>query len=62
MNFFDRAAMLPDQIVGEPLERGVALICQSGTISLRPELQRALGADRLLVLGGQSDAGSRSRI
>src|SRR5580692_10426562 len=34
VNFFDRAAMLPDQIVGEPLERGVALICQSGTISL----------------------------
>ena len=55
VNFFDRAAMLPDQIVGEPLERGVALICQSGTIALTLELQRALGAHRLLVLGGQSE-------
>jgi acetyl-CoA synthetase len=34
VNFFDRAAMMPDQIVGSPAERGVALICQSGTIAL----------------------------
>ena len=34
VNFFDRVAMMPDQIVGPPVERGVALICQSGTIAL----------------------------
>jgi acetyl-CoA synthetase len=34
VNFFDRVAMLPDQVVGAPVERGVALICQSGTIAL----------------------------
>jgi acyl-CoA synthetase (NDP forming) len=34
VNFFDRAALLPDQVVGAPIERGVALICQSGTIAL----------------------------
>ncbi len=34
VNFFDRVAMMPDQIVGSPIERGVALICQSGTIAL----------------------------
>jgi acetate---CoA ligase (ADP-forming) len=34
VNFFDRVAMMPDQIVGPPLDRGVALICQSGTIAL----------------------------
>ena len=34
VNFFDRVAMMPDQIVGSPVERGVALICQSGTIAL----------------------------
>jgi len=34
VNFFDRVALWPDQVVGRPLERGVALICQSGTIAL----------------------------
>ncbi len=34
VNFFDRAAMWPDQVVGEPVGKGVALICQSGTIAL----------------------------
>ena len=34
VNFFDRVAMMPDQIVGGPVERGVAVICQSGTIAL----------------------------
>jgi acetyl-CoA synthetase len=34
VNFFDRAAMLPDQVVGLAVDRGVALICQSGTIAL----------------------------
>jgi acetyl-CoA synthetase len=34
VNFFDRVAMMPDQIVGSRIDRGVALICQSGTIAL----------------------------
>ncbi len=34
VNFFDRVAMMPDQVVGPAIERGVALICQSGTIAL----------------------------
>jgi len=34
VNFFDKVAMMPDQIVGPTVDRGVALICQSGTIAL----------------------------
>jgi acetyl-CoA synthetase len=34
VNFFDRVALWPDQVVGAPLARGVAVICQSGTIAL----------------------------
>jgi acetyl-CoA synthetase len=34
VNFFDRVAMMPDQVVGPAIDRGVALICQSGTIAL----------------------------
>jgi acetyl-CoA synthetase len=34
VNFFDRVAMMPDQVVGASIDRGVALICQSGTIAL----------------------------
>src|ERR1700677_201397 len=34
VNFFDKVAMMPDQIVGPPVDRGVAVICQSGTIAL----------------------------
>ena len=34
VNFFDRCALWPDQVVGASPERGVALICQSGTIAL----------------------------
>ena len=34
VNFFDSAALWPDQVVGRRRDRGVALICQSGTIAL----------------------------
>ena len=55
VNFFDRAAMLPDQIVGEPLERGVALICQSGTISLSLSFnERSVPIGYLFSVGNQS--------
>jgi acetate---CoA ligase (ADP-forming) len=34
VNFFDQVALWPDQVVGAALARGVAIICQSGTIAL----------------------------
>jgi acetate---CoA ligase (ADP-forming) len=34
INFFDRCALWPDQVVGDSPERGVALIFQSGTLAL----------------------------
>jgi acetyl-CoA synthetase len=34
VNFFDRVSLWPDQVVGPPVTRGVALICQSGTLAL----------------------------
>ena len=47
--------MLPDQIVGEPLERGVALICQSGTISLSLSFnERSVPIGYLFSVGNQS--------
>ena len=55
VNFFDQAAMLPDQVVGEPLERGVALICQSGTISLSLSFnERSVPIGYLFSVGNQS--------
>jgi acyl-CoA synthetase (NDP forming) len=57
VNFFDRAAMLPDQIVGEALERGVALICQSGTISLSLSFN-----DRSVPIGYLFSVGNQSRL
>ena len=55
VNFFDRAAMMPDQVVGPPIERGVALICQSGTIALTLMFnQRSLPIGCLFTVGNQS--------
>jgi acetate---CoA ligase (ADP-forming) len=55
VNFFDRAAMLPDQVVGESLQRGVALICQSGTISLSLSFnERSVPIGYLFSVGNQS--------
>ncbi len=34
INFFDRCALWPDQLVGDSPARGVALICQSGTLAM----------------------------
>src|SRR5882757_5369979 len=54
VNFFDRVAMMPDQIVGPPVERGVALICQSGTIALTLMFNhRSLPIGCLLTVGNQ---------
>jgi acyl-CoA synthetase (NDP forming) len=55
VNFFDRAAMLPDQVVGSPIERGVALICQSGTIALTLSFNaRSVPIGYLFSVGNQT--------
>jgi acetyl-CoA synthetase len=57
VNFFDRVAMMPDQIVGRPISRGVALICQSGTIALT-----LMFNDRSLPIGCLFTVGNQSRL
>ncbi|MGA2343237.1 MAG: acetate--CoA ligase family protein [Steroidobacteraceae bacterium] len=55
VNFFDRVAMLPDQVVGEPIDRGVAMICQSGTISLTLSFnERSVPIGYLFSVGNQT--------
>jgi acetate---CoA ligase (ADP-forming) len=57
VNFFDRVAMMPDQIVGGSPERGVALICQSGTIALT-----LMFNDRSLPIGFLFSVGNQARL
>jgi len=57
VNFFDRVAMMPDQIVGGAVERGVALICQSGTIALT-----LMFNDRSLPIGYLFTVGNQTRL
>lgn len=53
-NFFDRVALWPDQAVGDPLERGIAFIGQSGTISLTLMYQRrSLPTGYVVTVGNQ---------
>ncbi|HME39084.1 MAG TPA: acetate--CoA ligase family protein [Steroidobacteraceae bacterium] len=55
VNFFDKVAMMPDQIVGSSVDRGVALICQSGTIALTLMFnQRSLPIGCLFTVGNQT--------
>ena len=55
VNFFDRVALWPDQVVGDRPERGVALICQSGTIALTLMFNnRSLPIGYLLTVGNQA--------
>jgi acyl-CoA synthetase (NDP forming) len=55
LNFFDGVALWPDQVVGERRERGVALICQSGTIALNLLFNgRSLPIGCLLTVGNQT--------
>ena len=55
VNFFDQVAMMPDQIVGSPIDRGVALICQSGTIALTLMFNhRSLPIGCLFTVGNQT--------
>ena len=57
VNFFDGAALWPDQVVGRRCERGVALICQSGTIALN-----LLFNDRSLPIGYLLTVGNQTRL
>ena len=55
VNFFDRVALLPDQVVGAPIERGVALLCQSGTIALTLMYnERSVPIGYLISVGNQT--------
>lgn len=55
INFFEGAALWPDQVVGPRRERGVALICQSGTISLNLLFnRRSLPIGYLITVGNQT--------
>jgi acetate---CoA ligase (ADP-forming) len=57
VNFFDGAALWPDQVVGQRRERGVALICQSGTLALN-----LLYNDRSLPIGCVLTVGNQTRL
>jgi acetyl-CoA synthetase len=57
VNFFDRAAMMPDQVVGAHIDRGVAVICQSGTIALT-----LMFNDRSLPIGCLFTVGNQTRL
>jgi acetate---CoA ligase (ADP-forming) len=57
VNFFDGAALWPDQVVGRRRERGVALICQSGTLALN-----LLYSDRSLPIGYALTVGNQTRL
>jgi acetate---CoA ligase (ADP-forming) len=57
INFFDGAALWPDQVVGQRRERGVALICQSGTLALN-----LLYNDRSLPIGCALTVGNQTRL
>ncbi|HVH83534.1 MAG TPA: acetate--CoA ligase family protein, partial [Steroidobacteraceae bacterium] len=55
INFFDGVALWPDQVVGGRRDRGVALICQSGTIALNLLFNsRSLPIGCLLTVGNQT--------
>ena len=56
VNFFDRVALWPDQVVGGARsDRGVAILCQSGTISLTLMFnQRDLPIGYVISVGNQT--------
>ena len=57
VNFLDGAALWPDQLVGARRERGVALICQSGTVALN-----LLFNDRSLPIACVLTVGNQTRL
>ena len=55
INFFDQVALWPDQVVGHRVERGVAIICQSGTLALNLLFNdRSLPIGYVLTVGNQT--------
>jgi acetyl-CoA synthetase len=56
VNFFDKVALWPDQVVGGARgDRGVALLCQSGTIALTLMFnQRSLPVGYVISVGNQT--------
>jgi acetate---CoA ligase (ADP-forming) len=55
INFFDQVALWPDQVVGPRVERGVAIICQSGTLALNLLFNgRSLPIGYVLTVGNQT--------
>jgi acetyl-CoA synthetase len=55
INFFDQVALWPDQVVGKRVDRGVAIICQSGTLALNLLFNdRSLPIGYLLTVGNQT--------
>jgi len=55
VNFFDRVSLWPDQVVGSPVTRGVALICQSGTIALTLMFnERSVPIGYIFTVGNQT--------
>jgi acetyl-CoA synthetase len=55
VNFLDRVSLWPDQVVGHTVERGVVLICQSGTIALTLMFNdRSLPIAQVFTVGNQT--------
>lgn len=55
LNYFDRALVWPDQFGGGTVDRGVAIITQSGNIGLNVTMQRrALPIGYVITLGNQA--------
>jgi acetate---CoA ligase (ADP-forming) len=55
VNFLDRVSLWPDQVVGRTVERGVVLICQSGTIALTLMFNdRSLPIAQVFTVGNQT--------
>ena len=55
INFFDQVALWPDQVVGHRVNRGVAIICQSGTLALNLLFNgRSLPIGYVLTVGNQT--------
>ena len=53
-NFFDGLSLWPDQAVGKPTERGVAILGQSGTVSISLMYQRrSLPVGYVITMGNQ---------
>jgi len=63
LNFLDRALTWPDQFGGAPVDRGVAIITQSGNIGLNLTMQRrALPIGYLITLGNAVSVGHAEAI